>query len=113
MESCKLNLNKDFRRLYGRGHSHVSPVLVTYVMTSRRGIIRYGITTGKKVGCAVMRNRARRIIEAAARECISDATVGADIVFVARGKTPFAKSGDIAAAMRKHLAAEGLYRENV
>lgn len=109
MESCKLNLNKDFRRLYGRGHSHVSPVLVTYVMRSRRGMIRYGITTGKKVGCAVMRNRARRVIEAAARECLGDAAVGADIVFVARTKTPAAKSSEIAAVMRKHLAAEGLY----
>ena len=109
MESCKLNLNKDFRRLYGRGHSHVSPVLVTYVVKNRRGVIRYGITTGKKVGCAVRRNRARRVIEAAARECIGDAASGADIVFVARAKTPCAKSGEIAAIMRKHLEAEGLY----
>ena len=109
MESCKLNLNKDFRRLYGRGHSHVSPVLVTYVMKNRRGVIRYGITTGKKVGCAVRRNRARRVIEAAARECIGDAASGADNVFVASAKTPCAKSGEIAAIMRKHLEAEGLY----
>lgn len=109
MKSVKLNLNKDFRRLYGRGQSHVHLALVTYIMPNHRGVIRYGITTGKKIGCAVMRNRARRVIEAAAMACFKEADCnGADIVFVARVKTPFVKSTDIEWAMRKHLIAGGI-----
>lgn len=109
MQTVKLNLNKDFRRLYGRGQSYVHPALVTYILHNRRGIIRYGITTGKKVGGAVQRNRARRIIEAAARTCFKEADCkGADIVFVARSKTPFLKSTDITAAMSKHFRAGGI-----
>ena len=109
MKSEKLKLNKDFKRLYGRGHSHVAPQLVTYVMRSRRGVIRYGITTGKKVGCAVMRNRARRLIDAAMRECLKSIDCpGADIVFVARTRTLAAKSTEIAAIMKKQLILEGL-----
>lgn len=112
MESCKLNLNKDFRRLYGRGHSYVSPVVVSYFMKNRRGIIRYGITTGKKVGCAVLRNRARRVIDAAARECFSEVVCsGVDVVFVARAKTPFTNSREVAAVIKKHLISEGLIPE--
>lgn len=109
MNTVKLNLNKDFRRLYGRGQSHVAPALVTYVIQTRRGVLRYGVTTAKKVGCAVMRNRARRVIEAAARTCFKQADCnGADIVFVARTKTPFMKSTDILSAMKTHLIDAGV-----
>ena len=54
-------LNKDFRRLYGRGKSQVSPYLVTYSSKNRNGEINIGITVGKKLGNAVKRNRARRL----------------------------------------------------
>ncbi len=109
MESLKLNLNKDFRRLYGRGKSQVHPLLVTYIIHNRRGVIRYGITTGKKVGGAVQRNRARRVIEAAMRECVKHVNCeGADIVFVARSKTGLAKSYNVQAVMKKHFKAGGL-----
>ncbi len=109
MDSRKLNLNKDFRRLYGRGKSFVHPLLVTYIMPSKRGVVRYGVTTGKKVGGAVERNRARRVIEAAMRETapLIDCR-GADIVFVARTKTAFAKSYEVAAAMKKHFKDSGI-----
>ena len=39
--------NRDFSRIYRRGKSFVSPVLVTYVIKSRGDKPRYGITTGK------------------------------------------------------------------
>ena len=109
MKSEKLNLNKDFRRLYGRGRSQVHPLLVTYIILNRRGVIRYGITTGKKVGGAVERNRARRVIQAAVRENLQNVQcTGADIVFVARTRTVLAKSQDVAAVMKKHFKAGGL-----
>ena len=109
MESLKLNLNKDFRRLYARGHSYVHPAVVSYIIPNNRKIIRYGITTGKKIGCAVMRNRARRLIEAAARECFKNMNSrGADIVFVARSRTVSVKSTDIKIALEQHFKAEGL-----
>ena len=52
--------NKDFRTLYYRGASRVHAGVVTYVRRNRLGYPRVGITTGKKVGCAVRRSRARR-----------------------------------------------------
>lgn len=109
MDSVKLNLNKDFRRLYGRGKSFVHPLLVTYIMRTKRNVVRYGITAGKKVGGAVERNRARRVIEAAMREIGAQIDCGgADIVFVARSKTVFAKSYDVAAVMMKHFKDGGI-----
>lgn len=108
MRSEKLNLNKDFRRTYGRGQSYVDRSLVTYVLPTRRGTVRYGITTGKKIGCAVMRNRAKRVITAAFREFEGSIIRGADIVFVARTATPYAKSTDVARVVGRHLASAGL-----
>lgn len=102
-----LKLNKDFKRLYGRGKSFVHPVLVTYVMKSRTGYCRVGVTTGKKVGNAVQRNRARRIILAAYRELVPEISGGFDIVFVARSKTPFVKSTDIYRVLAKQLKEAG------
>lgn len=109
MDSQKLVLNKDFRRLYGRGRSFVHPLLVTYIIPNRCGVIRYGVTTGKKVGGAVQRNRARRVIEAALRETVGLVDCrGADIVFVARTRTVSAKSPAVAAVMKKHFSECGI-----
>ena len=109
MEALKLNLNKDFRRLYGRGKSQVHPLLVTYIGQNRRGVIRYGVTTGKKIGGAVERNRARRVIEAALREVLPLVDCGgADVVFVARTRTVQSKSYDVATVIKKHFKAGGL-----
>lgn len=103
-----LKLNKEFRRLYGRGKSAVGPVLVTYVLKNRLGYTRIGITTGKKIGCAVQRNRARRVILAAWRALLPDINGGYDIVFVARGKTPYVKSNDVLTCMRRQLLSCGV-----
>lgn len=105
-----LKENRDFRRLYGRGKSFVSPVLVTYVARNRIGQVRFGITTGKKIGIAVERSRARRVIRAAFREMASDVTEGVDLVFVARRKTCFVKMQEVAADMRIQLKKAGVLK---
>ncbi len=99
-----LNDNRDFVRLYRRGQSAVSPLLVTY---ARRGgeqkRRRVGITATKKVGGAVQRNRAKRLIRAAWREVEREAPSGWDYIFVARGRTTGAKMQQARAAMAAQL----------
>ena len=99
----KLKSNPDFRRIYGRGKSFVAPGIVTYIVSTIRNTCRVGITTGKKIGCAVERNRARRVITAAFRDCLPEITKGCDIVFVARRRILNAKSHEIAKIISKHL----------
>ena len=107
-EIITLKENKDFRRLYSRGKSYASSLLVTYVLRNRSGSVRIGITTGKKIGKAVLRNRSRRIIREAYRALADSVKPGYDLVFVARGKTPFVKSSDILRAMKKELKDAGV-----
>ncbi len=105
-----INENKDFRRAYARGKSFVDPILVTYVAKTRNKAVRCGITTSKKTGNAVQRNRSRRIIREAFR-LLSPALSGSwDLVFVARAKTPRVKSTDIARVMQEQLRQAGVLK---
>ena len=105
-----LNTNSDFRRAYARGKAYTTPALVTYVLKNRAGICRIGITTSKKIGIAVERNRARRVIRAAF-DSMPELIPGYDIVFVARRRTVFSKSTQIAQVMKAQLKSAGLVCE--
>ena len=104
-----LNRNGDFVRLYKRGKSSVHPLLVTYTTGNRRGLQRVGITSGKKIGGAVQRNRARRVIRAAFRQLRPRMVpTGWDIVFVARSQTCTCSMQQVLRVMEKQLTKLGL-----
>lgn len=79
-----LNNNKDFLTLYKRGKYIVSKVAVVYYRKNKMPFNRLGITAGKKIGNAVCRNRAKRIIRQAYRENEINMPIGYDFVIVAR-----------------------------
>ena len=108
VKSRVLKENKDFRRLYYRGRSEASSNLVTYAMKSRYGETRVGITSGKKIGGAVQRNRARRVIRAAFSELEGRVCGNYDIVFVARTKTTVVKMQSVLADMEAQLTELGV-----
>ena len=81
--SSALKLNHIFRRLYSTG-GFANGMLVLYARPSRLGQNRVGITTGKKLGHAVVRNRARRRLREVYRLNEALFKPGFDIVVVAR-----------------------------
>lgn len=103
-----IKLNKDFRTAYYHGASQVHPALVTYVRRNRLGVTRMGITTGKKIGSAVVRNRCRRVIREAYRALFPGLKAGYDIVFVARARTAAVKSTALTGVMAVHLRKAGV-----
>ena len=98
-----LKLNRDFRRLYYKGSSAVHPLIVTYASKNRLGYNRIGITVTKKIGKAVCRNRCKRIIRAAFAQVNTQIEQGWDFVFVARMKTPQAKSTELEPVLKKQI----------
>ena len=100
--------NYEFRRAYSRGKSFFSPYLITYCFRKKYGGIKIGITSGKKIGKAVARNRCRRVIREAFRSIYPELRGNWDLVFVARTATIYKKSTDIAVIMRKQLREAGL-----
>jgi len=96
--------NKIFTRLYGKGRTAVSGSAVVYYRQNNLHENRLGLTSTKKIGCAVKRNRARRVIREAYRLLEDRLKVGYDIVIVARTKatsvTMFAVKSDLERAFR-------------
>jgi len=82
--TISLAQNKDFLRLYKRGKSTACKACIFYYMPNKLPFNRIGITTSKKVGNAVARNRARRIIKAAYQQNEVLFPIGFDFVIVAR-----------------------------
>ena len=81
--SSSLKLNHIFQRLY-RSHGQANGLLVLYARPNRSDKNRVGITTGKKLGHAVVRNRARRRLREVYRLNEDRFAPGWDIVVVAR-----------------------------
>ena len=81
--SSALKLNHIFRRLYST-QGFANGFMVLYARPNRLGVNRVGITTGKKLGHAVVRNRARRRLREVYRINEAMFKPGYDIVVVAR-----------------------------
>ena len=107
----KLKQNWEFHRAYKRGVAYVSPQFVLYIVKGKKGEVRLGITAGKKIGTAVARNRAKRVITAAFDMCAPRIPTGYDFVVVARTRILDTKSNVIAANMRRHLEKADLWVE--
>lgn len=108
MKITTITSNRDFQRIYHKGKSFVSPALVTYAIKTKNNNLRIGITTSKKVGKAVNRNRSRRVIRAAFTHLNADQKAPFDIIFVARTRTAYCKSYEVEKYMREHLEKLGI-----
>lgn len=107
----KLKQNWEFHRAYNRGVSLVAPSHVLYVCKGKKNELRLGITAGKKIGTAVSRNRAKRVITAAFDACAPHIPTGYDCVVVARTRILNTKSNTVAATFEKQLKKENLWVE--
>ena len=105
---CK---NKEFSRVYSRGKSYVTPLVVVYILKNRLGRTRIGLTATKKVGKAVARNRARRVMRAALAATLPREVGGYDIILVARVRAVEAPYEKLDKTYRKLLHEAGLLRE--
>ena len=89
-----LKENYEFRRMYAKGKSGVSPCLVVYCRPNHRAHNRLGITVGAKLGHAVVRNRVRRRLREIYRLNREGMKPGYDVILVARVRavhTPYRK----------------------
>ena len=93
--TVSLKQNHEFRRLYQKGKSAVSPYFAVYCRRTCRSYSRLGITTGVKLGKAVKRNFVRRRIRELYRTHESQLVPGYDIVVVARTRAIVSRYADL------------------
>lgn len=108
MKIISIKENSDFKRLYYRGKSVVKKRLVLYYRKNRYSFTRLGITVSPKIGCAVTRNRVRRLLKENYRlsEGISQ---GYDLVLVARTSSAKASFHEIGKDLEGALKESGLF----
>lgn len=80
----RLRKSADFQRVRANRQSWAHPLLVLYVAPNDGDVTRVGLSVGKRVGGAVVRNRVRRRIREAVRRRHPALPAGYDLVFVAR-----------------------------
>lgn len=106
----RLVSNRDFKRVFAGGRTHVHRLLVLKVLTtSAEHSSRFGFSTSTKLGNAVVRNRAKRLVREAVRllggrvkQC------GVDVVLVARPAIREAGFAEVSQAVEELFRKSGL-----
>ena len=110
--SSSLKLNHIFRRLY-RTNGYADGYLVLYTRRNRTDANRVGITVGKKLGKAHIRNRIRRRIREVYRLNEDRFQPGWDIVVVARSRSVDAPFDKLTKSYLSLAGRAGILREEV
>lgn len=84
--ASRLKQQSGFRRVYAKGRSYPSDLVVVYLLPNRSGVTRVGFSVSKKIGKAVVRNRTKRLMREAVRLLLPCIAGGYDVVIVARRK---------------------------
>lgn len=120
MKETAITENHLYHKAYTRGKKFVGRYVAVYVLKDlaakrlksanpqKEYLNRLGITVTKKLGGAVCRNRAKRVIRAAYREVAQDIKRGFLIVISARGAIVDRKSTDVARELKKAFAELGM-----
>ncbi len=103
--------NYEFRRIYNKGSSGVSPFLVVYVRPNRRKRNRLGVTVSAKLGKAVVRNRVRRRLREIYRLAQPEMKQGYDMILVARSRAVGASYRELERAYRRVCEKLGLWEK--
>jgi ribonuclease P protein component len=109
-----LKKRSEYLRVAGTRRRYAAPGVVVQFYRRPAGdgdAIRYGITASRRVGNAVVRNRVRRRLRAAAEQVLPEmAAPGCDYVLVGRQATVRRAFGDLIGDLRTALQRLRAYR---
>jgi ribonuclease P protein component len=122
MKNTPIKENHLYQKAYAKGKSAPGKYVAVYTLPDRqnhryvkadpchRPLNRLGLTTGKKIGGAVVRSRARRLMREAYRLIEDEGLLlhGNLIVIAARAKIADASMQDVKKDLRKCLSRVGL-----
>ncbi len=80
----RLTRSTDFKRVRRYGKSYAHPLVVLYALSSDQPGVRVGVTAGVRVGGAVERNRAKRLLREAMKSFLPVTKPGTDLMLIAR-----------------------------
>jgi ribonuclease P protein component len=90
---------RDFERAYAEGQKVVAREFALFALANGLEHSRLGVTTTKRLGKAVVRNRGRRLVREAYRTHRHELPSGWDLVFVVRPPLYKRSAADLGAIM--------------
>lgn len=98
-----LRSTADFQQIQSQSRSRAHPLLLLRYRRNGLERTRYGISTGRKVGSAVVRNGIRRRLRTILRARDAEIERGFDILLVARQAAAGVKQAELDTALRQLL----------
>ena len=112
LKKMRLRHSAEFQAVWANGRSWKHTLFVLWSKPNTDTYTRIGIVASRKVGNAVARNRARRLLREAARRLYSNITSGLDIVLVARSGLLNVKEPTVEDALRQTLYRAHIYQDS-
>lgn len=106
----RLTANERFQQVRRQGQSREERLVVLIYLPNDLPYSRFGFAASRRVGKAVRRNRARRLLRESVRLQLEMIDPGWDMIFVARTATAAATFGQVDKDCRKALGRAGLLR---
>lgn len=109
---ARLKNRGQFLEVAGKGRKWTTPGLILQALPGPADTAtRVGFTASRRVGIAVMRNRARRRLKAAAERVIPNHAAPGDYVVIARGTTVARDFAELVGDLEGALKRLGAWRE--
>jgi ribonuclease P protein component len=99
---------EDFAALQGEGTVRSHSLLAVRIRRTDLEVTRFGLSTGRKLGGAVVRNRVRRRLREALREMAPSFQPGWDVLIIARPPVVAAEYHTLAGALQGLLRRGGV-----
>jgi ribonuclease P protein component len=124
MKNLAIKEHHLYNKAYKKGRSYIGKLITVYVLKDytaeklmranpeKKYVNRVGLSVSKKLGGAIARNRAKRLIRAGFDVVKPNLKAGYLIVIGARGAILSKKSTHVALELEAAFRAVGLYEEN-
>ena len=124
MKNLAIKEHHLYNKAYKKGRSYIGKLITVYVLKDytaeklmranpeKKYVNRVGLSVSKKLGGAVPRNRAKRLIRAGFDVVKPNLKTGYLIVIGARGAILSKKSTQVASELEAAFRTVGLYEEN-
>ncbi|MFV0505024.1 MAG: ribonuclease P protein component [Lachnospirales bacterium] len=107
-----LSGKRDFNNVYKRGKSVGDKYVVVFYKKNNLPYNRIAFLASKKVGNAIKRNRARRLMKESVREIGNFNFSGYDVIFIARNTIISCRCQDVRKSIESAIKRTAMFKNN-